>query len=74
MFPFINNIGYYVGLSMKKNRKKIICGNCKGNGFIVINKDWKNVRQCWICESRGEVYEEEKPDLKNMKVREEINI
>ena len=51
-----------------------ICLNCKGNGFIVINKDWKNVRQCWICESRGEVYEEEKPDLKNMKVREEINI
>ena len=30
---------------------KEICENCKGNGYVKVNK---NVHQCWACESEGE--------------------
>lgn len=35
---------------------KIICKNCKGNGYIKIDDETNEVRQCWICESEGEIY------------------
>jgi hypothetical protein len=35
---------------------KIICKNCKGNGYIRIDDETNEVRQCWICESEGEIY------------------
>ena len=31
---------------------KGVCPNCKGNGYVKINK---NVHQCWMCESEGEI-------------------
>jgi len=39
---------------------KIICKNCKGNGYIRIDDETNEVRQCWICESEGEIYLEPK--------------
>jgi len=39
---------------------KIICKNCKGNGYIRIDDETNEVRQCWICESEGEIYLETK--------------
>jgi|DEB0MinimDraft_10_1074344.scaffolds.fasta_scaffold57498_3 hypothetical protein len=35
---------------------KIICKNCRGNGYIRIDDETNEVRQCWICESEGEIY------------------
>ena len=38
---------------------KIICDKCKGNGYIKLEvKNEKKVFQCWICNSEGEIYEE----------------
>jgi len=39
----------------KKHAK--ICDNCHGNGFLnVIDKqDLTHVKQCWVCESEGEI-------------------
>ena len=39
----------------KKHAK--ICDNCHGNGYLnVIDKqDLTQVKQCWICESEGEI-------------------
>jgi DnaJ-class molecular chaperone len=36
---------------------KVICGNCAGNGYLKIqdNEDQTKVKQCWTCESEGEV-------------------
>jgi hypothetical protein len=39
---------------------KIICKNCRGNGYIRIDDETNEVRQCWICESEGEIYLEPK--------------
>ena len=42
---------------------KIICVKCKGNGYIRLEvKNEKKVFQCWICNSEGEVYEQENID------------
>lgn len=35
-------------------KHKIICDNCKGNGYIRLEN---KVFQCWICNSEGEIYE-----------------
>ena len=32
----------------------LICGSCKGNGFLTQNNVYKS--QCWVCDSQGEVY------------------
>ena len=34
-----------------------ICDNCRGNGYlnVVDNEGLTQVKQCWICESEGEV-------------------
>ena len=36
---------------------KVICDNCSGNGYIHVkdNKGETEVKQCWTCESEGEV-------------------
>jgi len=42
---------------------KIICDKCKGNGYIRLEvKKEKKVFQCWICNSEGEIYEQENID------------
>ena len=41
---------------------KVICDNCSGNGHInIVDKEGNTqVKQCWICESNGEIkYEED---------------
>ena len=41
---------------------KAICDNCNGNGHInIVDATGKiQVKQCWICESQGEIkYEED---------------
>ena len=34
-----------------------ICDNCHGNGYlnVVDNDSLTQVKQCWVCESEGEV-------------------
>ena len=34
-----------------------ICDNCRGNGYlnVVDNDGLTQVKQCWICESEGEI-------------------
>jgi len=34
-----------------------ICENCRGNGYlnVIDNKGLTQVKQCWICESEGEI-------------------
>ena len=45
---------------MSTTKHKIICDKCKGNGYIKLKvKDEKKVFQCWICNSEGEIYEQE---------------
>jgi len=39
------------------------CDNCHGNGFlnVVDNQNLTQVKQCWICNSEGEItYDETK--------------
>ena len=40
---------------------KAICDNCSGNGYINItnNKGATESKQCWVCESEGEIKYEE---------------
>ena len=34
---------------------KEICSLCKGNGYItVVVKEKDEIKQCWLCESKGE--------------------
>ena len=34
---------------------KETCSLCKGNGYItVVVKDKDEIKQCWLCESKGE--------------------
>ena len=37
--------------------KAQICPQCHGNGYIKIkdNKDKDQIKQCWVCESEGEI-------------------
>jgi len=47
-------------LPIKRTR---ICDNCHGNGFlnVVDNQNLTQVKQCWICNSEGEItYDETK--------------
>ena len=34
-----------------------ICDNCHGNGYlnVVDNQNLTQVKQCWVCESEGEI-------------------
>jgi len=44
---------------MSTIKHKIICDNCKGNGYIRLEN---KVFQCWICNSEGEIYEQKNID------------
>tara|TARA_R110000851_G_scaffold99388_1_gene214459 strand:- start:882 stop:1073 length:192 start_codon:yes stop_codon:yes gene_type:complete len=52
---------------MEKSKKhKIICPTCKGNGYVRI--PYKLAReeitaQCGVCDSEGEIYENEVDDI-----------
>ena len=41
-------------LPIKRTR---VCDNCDGNGYlnVVDNKGLTQVKQCWVCESEGEI-------------------
>ena len=39
------------------------CDNCRGNGYlnVIDNQNLTQVKQCWVCESEGEItYDETK--------------
>ena len=41
--------------------KKVICPNCKGNGYVKLPQQLPNkeqVAQCMVCGSHGEMYED----------------
>ena len=44
-----------------------ICDNCKGNGYIRIDTvDGPNqIKQCWVCESEGELKKYVQKDVDN---------
>ena len=43
---------------MNTTKHKIICDNCKGNGYVKLEvKNEEKIFQCWICNSQGEIYE-----------------
>ena len=44
-----------------------ICDNCKGNGYIRIDTvDGPNqIKQCWVCESEGELKKYVQSDVDN---------
>jgi hypothetical protein len=46
---------------------KEICSLCKGNGYItVVVKEKDEIKQCWLCESKGEKeYSMKENNLKN---------
>jgi DnaJ-class molecular chaperone len=46
---------------------KIICAHCNGNGYIHIQdkRGKTEVKQCWTCESQGELTYDEK-DIKKI--------
>jgi len=46
---------------------KAICNNCNGNGYINIvdSRGETEVKQCWICESEGELTYDKK-DIKKI--------
>ena len=50
----------------KKKTKKIVCPNCKGNGFIRVPYRLAKeevTAQCGVCESQGEIDAEQRDDL-----------
>ena len=40
-----------------KKKTKVICPNCKGNGYIRIDTPEKkdDIKKCWVCQSQGEL-------------------
>ena len=50
----------------KRIARKIICFECKGNGFL--NKKFFEVEQCKVCDSEGELLSDGKTHMKLMKV------
>jgi DnaJ-class molecular chaperone len=46
----------------KSNKNKVICPVCKGNGYVRIPyrlTEEEVTAQCGVCESEGEIYENE---------------
>ena len=41
----------------KINTKLMFCPTCKGNGYIRIDTPDKkdDIKQCWVCQSQGEL-------------------
>ena len=46
--------------------RRIICYECKGNGFI--HDNFFEVKQCKVCDSEGELLSDGKTHMKLMKV------
>ena len=42
---------------MVPTKRTKICNNCHGNGYlnVVDNQNLTQVKQCWVCESNGEI-------------------
>ena len=53
---------------MEKSKKtiKVICPNCKGNGFIRVPYKLAKEEvhaQCGVCDSQGEIHADQRDDL-----------
>ena len=49
-----------------KKTKKVICPNCKGNGFVRVPYQLAKEEvhaQCGVCDSEGEIHAEERNDI-----------
>ena len=46
---------------MVPTKQTKVCDNCRGNGYlnVVDNQNLTQVKQCWICNSEGEIHYEE---------------
>ncbi|GEM_PF-2356969 len=53
-------------MAKQTTTRRIICYECKGNGFIY--GDFFQVKQCEVCESEGELLSDGKTHMKLMKV------
>ena len=44
-----------------------ICDNCYGNGYlnVVDNQNLTQVKQCWVCESKGEIKNYDQAEVDN---------
>jgi len=51
---------------MKRIYKKI-CNNCRGNGYVTVidNQNLTQVKQCWVCESEGEIKNYDQAEVDN---------
>jgi len=50
----------------KKKTKRVICPNCKGNGYIRVPYKLAKeevTAQCSVCESEGEINADQRDDL-----------
>ena len=53
-------------MEKSKKTKKIICPNCKGNGFVRVPYQLAKEEvhaQCGVCDSEGEIHAEEGIDI-----------
>ena len=53
-------------MEKSKKTKKVICPNCKGNGFVRVPYQLAKEEvhaQCGVCDSEGEIHAEERNDL-----------
>jgi DnaJ-class molecular chaperone len=50
----------------KKKTKRVICPNCKGNGYIRVPYKLAKeevTAQCGVCDSQGEIDAEQRDDI-----------
>ena len=53
-------------MEKSKKTKKVICPNCKGNGFVSVPYQLAKEEvhaQCGVCDSEGEIHAEERNDI-----------
>ena len=53
-------------MEKSKKPKKVICPNCKGNGFVRVPYQLAKEEvhaQCGVCDSEGEIHAEERNDI-----------
>ena len=53
-------------MAKETTTRRIICYECKGNGFI--HDNFFEVKQCTVCDSEGELLSDGKTHMKLMKV------
>jgi len=51
-----DNLSSMKELTIPTKRTRV-CDNCRGNGYlnVVDNQGLTQVKQCWVCESNGEI-------------------